>query len=221
MKVVNKIIRSLIVIALAIIIGIWTINSYIYHTTTSKIYNDIDLLPYANTVIVLGASVHSNGKLSPVLKDRVDTALRLYEKGKVKRFLLSGDHRVDDYNEVKAMKNYLLCLNVPEAHIITDPGGLDTYDSMSRSQEFIDTKHAIVVTQEFHLPRAIFIAKNLGLNYFGYPANSEAFDSEISLHRREKLANLKAVYELLLKKTSHNYEAVNPLNDQSQITAGK
>src|SRR5690606_32793831 len=127
---------------------------------------------------------------------RVDTGLYLYKSGKAKRFLLSGDNRSSDYDEVNAMRNYLLERDVPEEHIFIDPAGIDTYDSMYRSRAVFKVYDAIVVTQEFHLPRTIFIAKNLGLNYYGYPAVSRKYQTESSLRRREKLANFKALYEV-------------------------
>ena len=87
------------------ILVVIALNFYIRSTTSEMIYKSVDALPGANTVIILGASVHGNGKLSPVLQDRVDTGFYLYRKGKVKQFLLTGDHRTDDYNEVSAMQN--------------------------------------------------------------------------------------------------------------------
>jgi SanA protein len=176
---------------------IWGLHIYIIRDTNNRIYGNIADVPSFHTVIILGASVHSDGKLSPILQDRVDTGLSLYRSGKAKRFLLSGDNRRADYNEVNAMRNYLLARNVPENHILMDPAGIDTYDSMYRSRAIFKVYDAIVVTQEFHLPRTLFIAKNLGFNYYGYPAVSNRYKTESSLRRREKLANFKALYEVL------------------------
>src|SRR5680860_448917 len=161
----KKIIRFILILFTLGILVIWGVSIYIQQVTVSSIYEDIETLPDTNTVIVLGASVHSDGKLSPILQDRVDTALNLYKKGKVKRFLLSGDNRTDDYDEVSAMRNYLLDRCVPEAIIFVDPAGLDTFDSMYRSMKVYEVPNAVVVTQNFHLPRTLFIAQNLGLNY--------------------------------------------------------
>jgi len=201
MNKLKKIIRFILILFALGILFIFGISIYIQQVTVSSIYEEIETLPATNTVIVLGASVHSNGKLSPILQDRVDTALNLYEKGKVKRFLLSGDNRTDDYNEVSAMQNYLLDRCVPEAIIDIDPAGLDTFDSMYRSRKIYKVSNAVVVTQNFHLPRTLFIAQSLGLNYIGFPASAGHYKTESSLIRREKLANVKAVFELLLNWT--------------------
>ncbi len=180
-----------------LIFTIWGLHLYIINSTNSRIYDKMADMPSFQTVIILGASVHSDGKLSPILQDRVDTGLRLYRSGKAKRFLLSGDNRSADYDEVNAMRNYLMDRNVPEGDIFIDPAGIDTYDSMYRSRSVFKVYDAIVVTQEFHLPRTLFIAKNLGFNYYGYPAVSRQYQTESSLRRREKLANFKALYEII------------------------
>lgn len=200
----NRLKKVLICITLFLGIGIafiWGVSTFINESTSEDIFSEISELPESNTVIVLGASVHSDGKLSPILQDRVDTALKIYRSGKVKQFLLSGDNRKNDYDEVTAMKNYLLERDVPEALILMDPAGIDTYDSMYRSNSKFQIKNAIVVTQKFHLPRALFISNGLGLDYIGFPAAQKHYEIQNSLIRREKLANIKAVWEVLTKHT--------------------
>lgn len=187
---------SLLVLAFGLIL-IWGLSIYILQATNSRTFDSMETLPKAHTVIILGASVYSDGTLSPILQDRVDTGLKLYRNGKVERFLLSGDNRSEDYDEVNAMRNYLINLGVPDSHIFIDPAGIDTYDSMYRSKAIFQVPSAIVVTQQFHLPRTLFIAKNLGLSYRGYPAESKNYQTEDHLKRREKLANFKALYELV------------------------
>lgn len=199
------------------LILIWSLNAYILQETDSRLYKNLNALPHAHTVIILGASVHSDGKLSPILQDRVDTGLKLYRSGKVKRFLLSGDNRESDYDEVSAMRNYLLNLNVPEEHIFMDPAGIDTYDSMYRSRDIFQVPSAIVVTQEFHLPRTLFIAKYLGLNYNGYPADSRYYTPEAQILRREKLANFKALYEVFSDQKPASMGKKNPITDTHQL----
>lgn len=193
------------IIYLLIILGggiafIWGLSTYVIEISSDKIYSNISKLPQSNTIIVLGASVHSDGKLSPILRDRVDTALDIFRSGRAKQFLLSGDNRRNDYDEVSAMKNYLMERDVPENLIFTDPAGLDTYDSMYRSNNIYKIPNAIVVTQKFHLPRALFIAESLGLNYIGFPATERYYETENNLIRREKLANIKAIWELIIKQ---------------------
>lgn len=200
MKQVKKVILASVlslVIAILIVLGL---KAYIERDTQHLIFEEISLVPSSETVIVLGASVHSDGKLSPILKDRVDTALELYRNKKVNRFLVTGDHSTADYNEVNAMGNYLMERGIPEDKILLDHAGLDTYDSMYRSNAVFGVEDAIVVTQKFHLPRTIFIAKGLDLPYKGFAARSHSYKTTNKIERRELLANLKALYEVLLKK---------------------
>lgn len=199
MLIFKKIIRALLLLLIVVFAAVWALSFFIQAATTSHIYENAENIPASKTAIVLGASVYSSGKLSPILQERMDSAIILYRKGKVKQFLLSGDHRRDDYNEVDAMKNYLICGNIPEEHIFTDRAGLDTYDSMFRSARILQRERAIVVTQEYHLPRALFIARNLGLDYTGFSAGAVK-PSSAGFVRREKLANFKAVIEILIKQ---------------------
>ncbi len=206
MKTIKKIILFSvlgIVMAILLVLGL---RAYIERETQVFIYDSVTEVPTAKTVIILGASVFSDGKLSNILKDRVDTAFRLYKEGKVENFLVTGDHRSDDYNEVKAMRNYLIYRGVPSEKIILDHSGLDTYDSMYRAGSVFEIEEAIVVTQKFHLPRAIFIAKHLKLPYTGLAAHSKSYRTTNKIERRELFANFKAVYELVSKSKPESLE---------------
>jgi len=200
-----------LVLAIFTILGLEAIFK---RQTNDLIFRDISAVPNSKTVIVLGASVHADGKLSPILKDRVDTAIKLFQSDKVDNFLVTGDHRTEDYNEVAAMVGYLEDNGIDKDLIISDHAGLDTYDSMYRAGKVFGIQNAIVVTQEFHLPRALFIASNLGLDYLGFPADQRAYQTEYRLKQREKLANFKALWEVLLKKKPSTLEERLSLNDQ-------
>lgn len=189
---------------------IWGLHKYIENYTKTLIYEELEMLPSSSTIIVLGASVFSDGKLSPILKDRIDAGFELFQKNKANQFLLSGDHKTDDYNEVDAMSNYLIEKGVPKDKIILDHAGYDTYDSMYRSKAVFNISDAIVVTQEFHLPRTLFVAKNLGLNYIGYIAKTRVYKPSNQLLFREKLANLKAVWEIIIDQGPTTLD--NPYN---------
>ena len=206
MRRLKKFILFSVIGLVLIIFTILGIEAIFKRQTTDLIYRDMSSMPQAKTVIILGASVHTNGSLSPILKDRVDTAIKLYKANKVEKFLVSGDHRSDDYNEVAAMVGYLEENGIDRNLITSDHAGLDTYDSMYRAGKIFGVTDAIVVTQEFHLPRALFIATNLGLNYKGFPADQRAYQTEYRLKQREKLANLKAIWEVFLKKKPRTLE---------------
>lgn len=197
MKSLKKILILIPVIFLLGLAVLFGLNKYIAISTKALIYDKLEMLPDSSTVIVLGASVFSDGKLSPILKERIDTGFELFQQNKAKQFLLSGDHKTDDYNEVDAMSNYLIEKGVPRDKILLDHAGYDTYDSMYRSKAIFNISEAVVVTQEFHLPRTLFIAKNLDLNYVGYTAKTKFYKPSNQLLFREKLANLKAIWEII------------------------
>ncbi len=178
-------------------------------------------VPFKHTAIVLGASVKSNGNLSVMLRDRVESALLLYNHGKVKRFLLSGDNGTENYNEPKAMKNYLIERGVPKDHIYLDYAGFDTYDTMYRSKEVFEVEDAIIVTQGFHLPRAVFLAQEMGLNYVGYTGDKRTYAQEEYNIKRELLANVKAYLELAFRKEPTYLGSKIPIKGPPQSTYEK
>lgn len=200
MKRLKKFILSFVIGLVLVIFAVLAVETIFQRQTAPLIYNEISQVPSTDTVIILGASVHADGQLSPILQDRVDTAIRLYEAGKVKNFLVTGDHRSNDYNEVAAMVNYLENRGIKDSDITADHAGLDTYDSMYRAGKLFGIQNAIVVTQQFHLPRALYIASHLGLDYKGLAADQRAYKTEYKLKQREKLANIKALWEVALNK---------------------
>lgn len=199
MKRIKKIILTLLLFLVFAVLLVFGLHVYLQEKTSDYLYDDVATVPAHKTVIILGASVYTDGRLSPILKDRVDTALQLYRQNKVSQFLVSGDHKSDDYDEVNTISNYLLARGVPSEKILLDHAGFDTYDSMYRSQAVFKITNAIVVTQKFHLPRTLFIARNLGLDYTGFVAEPLNFQVGNRVLGREKIANFKAVWEIILK----------------------
>lgn len=214
MRRLKKFILFSVIGLVLIIFTILGLEAIFKRQTNDLIYRDMSAVPNAKTVIVLGASVHADGKLSPILKDRVDTAIKLFRNDKVDNFLVTGDHRTEDYNEVAAMVGYLEENGIGKDLIISDHAGLDTYDSMYRAGNVFGIENAIVVTQEFHLPRALFIASNLGFSYIGFTADQRAYQTEYRLKQREKLANFKALWEVLLRKEPETMEQRLSINNQ-------
>lgn len=121
--------------------------------------------------LVFGAGLQRDSTPSPVLADRVHTAADLYRAGKVEKILMSGDNRYLDYNEPGAMKEYAAGLGIPAVDIILDYAGRRTYDSCYRARHIFQVQSAILVTQKFHLPRALYICNKLGLSADGVPAD--------------------------------------------------
>ena len=144
MKKLKKFILFSVIGIVLIIFTILGIEAIFLRHTSEDIYSDISKIPPRETVIILGASVHSDGKLSPILQDRVDTAINLYRSNKVKNFHVTGDHRTEDYNEIAAMVAYLRERGIPQNQITSDHAGLDTYDSMYRAGKLFNIENATV-----------------------------------------------------------------------------
>jgi SanA protein len=160
------------------------------------IYKDIAKVPKAQTVMILGASVYRNKIMSDMLRDRADTAIKIYQAGKAENILVSGDGKAKNYNEVEVVKNYLLEQGIPKEKLLLDYSGLDTYDSLYRARDVFGVKNIIISTQNFHLPRAVFIAKNLGMQAYGITADRHRYKNMELNIGRELLATVKAYFDV-------------------------
>ncbi len=150
--------------------------------------------------LILGAGVYSDGEPTLVLEGRLRTALALYRAGKVRWFLVSGDNRTPRYNEPQAMRKWLLKQGVPPERIVGDYAGRRTYDSLKRARVVFGLERAVIVTSDFHLPRALFLADRVGLAAWGVPASTEdrPLPSRISFLARESLARHRAMLDAWL-----------------------
>jgi SanA protein len=133
-------------------------------------------VPEERVAIVLGARVYSNGRLSGMLRDRVETGVALYQAGKVQKLLMSGDNSSLDYNEPDAMMAHAVAMGVPPEDIQPDYAGRRTYDSCYRARAIFGVEAAVIVTQAFHLPRALFLCNQLGVQSVGVAADQRPYD---------------------------------------------
>ncbi len=177
--------------------AVYLINLQIASYSTDKIYKNVAEVPNDNSVaIVLGAKVWDDGSLSHALIDRVTTGVELYKAGKVKKLLMSGDNPSADYDEPTAMKGEAIKQGVPEADIVLDFAGRRTYDTCYRAKEIFDVKTAVIVSQEFHLPRSIYLCKNLGVESVGVIANRRKYLGENYWAFREFFSVFSAWFEM-------------------------
>lgn len=165
--------------------------------SNGRIFQAADVQP-SRAAIVFGAGLQRDGTPSPVLKDRVATAVQLYQSGKVEKLLMSGDNRFVDYNEPAAMKTYAVSLGVPEEDIVLDYAGRRTYDTCYRAKAIFGLKDAILVTQRYHLPRALFTCSGMGLSTNGVAADMRIYHphSMFFWSLRELPASLVAVWQV-------------------------
>lgn len=174
----------------------------------------------ADAILVLGAGL-KNGKPGKLLSDRLDTAIALYEKGQTKKLIMSGDHRTDMYDEVTAMKEYALAKGVPIDAIYLDHYGVDTYDSLYRAKTVFQVNKLIVVTQKYHLYRALYMGERLGIDVIGVPSHITEFEDKLQQDVREFFARVKAVYRLMNNDTSRYESTPVSLEDSGVKTHNK
>lgn len=173
--------------------------------TTLYAWNKVYLVeasPSERVAIIFGAGLRRDGSPTAVLRDRVETSARLYFNGKVEKLLMSGDNQTIEYNEPEAMRRYAIALGVPEEAIVLDYAGRRTYDTCYRAKAIFGVESALLVTQKFHLPRALFLCNALGVKAVGVEANNNYY-SKRSLffwNIREQFATFTAFLDVFVEK---------------------
>lgn len=153
-------------------------------------------------ILVLGCGVRADGTPSPMLRDRLDRAKELYDAGLSPKILVSGDHRTENYDEVNHMKEYLIQAGVPSEDIFMDHAGFSTYESMDRARKVFQVKHCLIVTQKYHLYRALYTARRLGIDAEGVAAKEVNYRGQRMREIREWLARGKDFLNVIVQPES-------------------
>ena len=190
----------LLFVLLLLIIALIALPRLIMVIRAGKTTYSVDDVPSARVAIVFGAGLTTSGTPTPVLKDRVITAAQLYQAGKVDKILMSGDNRFINYNEPGAMKAYALELGLPAEDIVLDYAGRRTYDTCYRAGAIFQLDQAILVTQRFHLSRALYTCNALGVESLGVEADQRPYRDEGFWHIRETMASLVAFFQVHLTR---------------------
>ncbi len=172
----------------------------------------------ADCALVLGARVYDGERASPVLEDRLETALALYRGGTVQRILVSGDHGTAAYDEVNMMRAWLEARGVPPRDLFLDHAGFDTYSSVRRARDVFLARRIIVVTQRFHMPRALYIARALGLEADGARADRRRYRGAAYLEVREVGARVRALLDVTRDRSPHHGGAPIPITGDGLAT---
>lgn len=213
----RRIFWKLILMALIGVVAIGAINAGVYLTGKSLIV-DAEHAQEADAILVLGAAVYPGGRVSPMLADRLNTAYELYKEGKAPKILVSGDHGQELYDEVNTMRLYLEQKGVPSADIFMDHAGFDTYDSIYRARDVFTVRSVLIVTQAFHLPRALYIAQALKLQAQGVVAEGPVYADTQAYEVREMAARVKAFGEVLLRRKPAFLGPVIPITGDGRQT---
>lgn len=205
----KKIFKYILIVLIVIILVPVIINFYVILSTKNRIVSgDSELLTDIDYIVVLGAGIR-RGKPSPMLEDRLKTGISLYNNDISNKILITGDHMNDNYDEVTVMKNYLLEHGIPEEDIITDNYGISTYDSIYRVKNVYKSNKVVIVSQRYHLYRALFLSDNLDLESYGVEANLRYYYGQWYREIREILARNKDFIKGIIKPkavyTAFNY----------------
>ncbi|MCS6848479.1 MAG: ElyC/SanA/YdcF family protein [Anaerolineae bacterium] len=193
-------IRRIVLLAAILLIAVPLLaRGFTMAFARSRIYAAPEAVPHHRVAIVFGAEVR-NGRPSAVLYDRIASAVALYKAGVVDKLLMSGDNRFANYNEPEVMRRTARELGVPDADIVLDYAGRSTYDTCYRARYIFGLRNAVLVTQAYHLDRAIFTCSALGVAAVGYPADERRYARMPWFQIREIGATLKAFWDLFVAR---------------------
>jgi len=195
-KVHKKLKKTLVwflTLALLAIAAPFAINGWIVGSTASRILTTEEAakLQDVDCILVLGCAVRPDGTPSPMLAERLQRSVELYEAGAAPKLLMSGDNGQVEYNEVAAMGNFALQKGVPSYDIFLDYAGFSTYESAYRAKAIFQAEKIIIVTQKYHLHRALYIARALGLDAYGVSSDTQVYAGQVNRDIREILARNK------------------------------
>ena len=219
-KIWITVILSLLNVAILGGVAVGAINSNVITTAQSRILQPMDAakLSDVDCILVLGCKVGSDGTPSHMLEDRLKRGVELYKLGAAPKLLMSGDHGRDGYDEVNTMKQYAMDAGVPSEDVFMDHAGFSTYESMYRAKEVFEVKRMIIVTQEYHLYRAIYLANSMGIEAYGVDSDYRTYVGQFARDVREILARVKdSATAVLLPKPTYLGEQI-PITGNGDAT---
>ena len=218
----KKIIKVLIILITLGVILIFGIDLYVRLSTKNQIIknSDYNTLEDIDCIIVLGAGIWGDGP-SPMLEDRLLEGIKLYENQVAPKLIMSGDHGREEYDEVNIMKKFAMEKGVPSEDIFMDHAGFATYDSIYRAKEIFEAKKVVIVTQKYHLYRALYIANRLGLEAYGVPSNPREYSGQFVRNLREILARDKDFVKCIFKPEPTYLGESIPVSGDGNITNDK
>ncbi len=213
---------ALIMLCLFLLGGLSVIgvNAYVKGSVSDKILT----LEYASEldgvdcIIVLGCGVKKNGEPSNMLKDRLSVGIELYDLGAAPKLLMSGDHGREEYNEVGVMKQYAVNFGISSEDVFMDHAGFSTYESIYRAKEVFEADKIIIVTQEYHLYRALYIADSFGIEAYGVSSDLQKYKGQTKMDLREVLARCKDFVTSIVKPKPTYLGKTIPVSGNGDLT---
>ena len=219
-KMVITAFRFLILIVILGLCLLFGIDFYVRSSTKDRIISpeNASSVSDADCILVLGAGIRADGSPSPMLQDRLNTGIELYQNGAAPKLLMSGDHGRKKYNEVQTMKDIALDQGVPSEYVFMDHAGFSTYDSLYRARDVFQARKVIIVTQKYHLYRALYIARSLGLDAWGVSADTRRYRGQSQRDFREILARDKDFFVSVFKPLPKYLGDTIPITGNGDLT---
>lgn len=215
----KKIILYFVIIAVILLIVFLSINFYVKVSTKKQIISNSDYknLKDIDCIIILGAGIRGD-KPSHMLEDRLIEGINLYNNNVSNKIIMSGDHGREEYDEVNIMKNYAIEKGIPSENIFMDHAGFSTYESMYRAKEIFEAKKVVIVTQKYHLYRALYIANQLGVEAYGIGADPRQYVGATYRELREILARDKDFIKCIFKPEPTYLGETIPVSGDGDVT---
>jgi len=198
----KKYFKIILYLAIIGLVAIVSVNYYVKSSTKKNIYYSIKKFPKNDVGIIFGAGINGD-QPSKYLKDRLDAGISLYKANRINKILLSGDNGSDEHDELTVMKNYCFNHGVDTTKIFIDYAGFDTYSTMYRAKHIFKIKKATLISQEYHLNRAIYIGQKLGIKSVGYSANNGEYLGYKYVTFREYGSIFKSFFDVLRNREPH------------------
>lgn len=219
-KLLKRILVSIICLALLGGIIILGINAYVKHSVADRILTSEKAAELADVdcIMVLGCQVKDSGKPSDMLADRLRRGIEVYELGASPKLLMSGDHGRTEYDEVNTMKQVAIDAGIPSSDVFMDHAGFSTYESVYRARDIFEADKIIIITQEYHLYRALFIAEKLGVEAYGVASDYHTYYGQAMRDFREILARNKDFLMTIFKPEPTYLGEAIPVSGDGDLT---
>lgn len=221
---IRKCVKTMAVVLLVLLVVMTTVvlgvNTYVRNAGGQNLITleEAAALSEVDCVLVLGCRVKDDGTPSALLKDRLVKGIELYKLGVAPKLLMSGDHASEEYNEVGAMKTYAVNAGIPSEDILMDHAGFSTYESLCRAKEIFKADKIAIVTQEYHMYRALYIAQQLGVEAYGIAAADQIYKGQSMRDLREVLARCKDFIICIIKPEPKYMGAAVPIHGDGDLT---
>ncbi len=217
MRIIRRLLWLLTSLAVLGILITWACSLWVSQQTRPFVFTEVEAVPANRVGLLLGTSKYAiGGSINPFYQNRIDAATALFEAGKIEFIIASGDNRHPNYNEPRRMRNDLIDRGVPQDQIIPDTAGFRTLDSVIRSRKVFGQDTVTIISQKFHIERAIFIARHNGYAAIGFAATDVPRDYGYKTHLREYLARVKLMLDLYVFRTQPDF-----LGDEVPVGSGK